>query len=72
LNTTDRTFPDSIKDVSRQLAASAMKYYDGNQPGKTPGLLPGDFNWWEAGALFGQVSKDLQTGKDCINPNIRW
>lgn len=48
---------ESIKDVSRQLADSAMKFYSGNQPGGTPGLLPGDSNWWEAGALFGQVSK---------------
>jgi hypothetical protein len=43
--------------VSRELAASAMKYYDGNKPGGTPGMIAsiGDFNWWEAGALFGQV-----------------
>jgi mannan endo-1,6-alpha-mannosidase len=50
------TYPlENIKDVSRQLAESAMKYYHGNEPGGTPGLLPGDFNWWEAGALFGQM-----------------
>lgn len=43
--------------VSRELAASAMKYYDGHKPGGTPGMITsmGDFNWWEAGALFGQV-----------------
>lgn len=46
-----------MKTVSRELAASAMKYYDGNKPGGTPGMITsmGDFNWWEAGALFGQV-----------------
>lgn len=33
-----------------------MEFYDGNQPGKTPGLLPGEtWHWWEAGALFGEV-----------------
>jgi hypothetical protein len=53
--------PDSIKNVARGLADSAMKYYDGDKPGGTPGLLPaaGEFNWWEGGALFGQVSSRL-------------
>jgi hypothetical protein len=48
----------SVKNVAGQLAASAMKYYDGNKPGGTPGMIMsiGEFNWWEAGALFGQVS----------------
>jgi hypothetical protein len=32
-----------------------MKYYKGNEPGQTPGLIPGDYNWWEAGAMFGEV-----------------
>jgi hypothetical protein len=45
--------------VSRELAASAMKYYDGNKPGGTPGMITtiGEFNWWEAGGLFGQVGR---------------
>jgi len=48
-----------VKNVSRELAASAMKYYDGNKLGGTPGMITsmGDFNWWEAGALFGQVRR---------------
>jgi hypothetical protein len=32
-----------------------MRDYHGNEPGGTPGLLPGGTNWWEAGALFEQV-----------------
>jgi len=36
-----------------------MAFYDGDKPGGIPGQLPasaaGDYNWWEAGALFGQV-----------------
>ncbi len=34
-----------------------MSYYNGNESGQTPGLLPaeGQWSWWEAGALFGQV-----------------
>jgi hypothetical protein len=35
-----------------------MGFYTGDRPGQTPGLVPmaGDFNWWEGGAMFGQVS----------------
>lgn len=58
--------------MSRQLAASAMKYYNGDQPGKTPGLLPGEFSWWEAGALFGQVSRDYRRMKHQIDFDLRW
>ena len=59
----------SVKAVSRQLADSAMKFYDGDKPGSTPGLLPvaGAFNWWEAGALFGQVRSVLTFDCECAN-----
>ena len=32
-----------------------MTFYSGNLPGNTPGLLPGPYYWWEAGAMFGQL-----------------
>lgn len=32
-----------------------MKYYAGNQTGQIPGLLPGPYYWWEAGAMFGSL-----------------
>lgn len=37
-----------------------MSYYDGDSPGKTPGILPGpppggDYYWWEGGALWGTM-----------------
>lgn len=32
-----------------------MKYYSGNLTGGTPGLLPGPYYWWEAGAMFGSM-----------------
>lgn len=37
-----------------------MSYYDGNQPGQTPGILPGPppagpYYWWEGGALWGTM-----------------
>lgn len=57
-----------MKNVSRELAASAMKYYDGHKPGGTPGMISsmGDFNWWEAGALFGQVRSFVNEGSGKI------
>ncbi len=32
-----------------------MTYYTGNLTGQTPGLLPGPYYWWEAGAMFGSL-----------------
>lgn len=32
-----------------------MNYYSGNQSGQIPGLLPGPYYWWEAGAMFGSL-----------------
>ncbi|KAK9780088.1 putative mannan endo-1,6-alpha-mannosidase [Seiridium cardinale] len=46
---------DSIKSVSKQMAADLMTFYTGNEPGQTPGLLPLPYYWWEAGALFGSM-----------------
>jgi len=49
----------SLKAASKQLSDSIMKFYPGDKPGQTPGLVPatGDFQWWESGAMFGQVSR---------------
>jgi hypothetical protein len=49
-----------------------MKYYDGNKPGGTPGMITsiGEFNWWEAGALFGQVSPLLFLEHLCVSLTI--
>ncbi|KAK0628176.1 glycosyl hydrolase family 76-domain-containing protein [Bombardia bombarda] len=32
-----------------------MSFYDGDQPGGIPGLLPPPYYWWEAGALMGAL-----------------
>lgn len=37
-----------------------MSYYQGDQPGKIPGILPGpppggDYYWWQGGALWGSM-----------------
>lgn len=32
-----------------------MTLYSGNVSGNTPGILPGPYYWWEAGAMFGAL-----------------
>ncbi|KAI1106035.1 glycoside hydrolase family 76 protein [Jackrogersella minutella] len=44
---------DSIKDVAKQMAQDLVSFYNGNEPGQTPGLLPQPYYWWEGGALMG-------------------
>ncbi|KAK8212915.1 hypothetical protein M8818_003080 [Zalaria obscura] len=46
---------DSIKQAASTVAYGMMKYYNGNQTGGIPGLLPGPYYWWEAGAMFGAM-----------------
>ncbi|KAF2166123.1 glycoside hydrolase family 76 protein [Zasmidium cellare ATCC 36951] len=47
--------PESIKRAARTAADGMMQWYDGNKTGGIPGLLPGPFYWWEAGAMFGSL-----------------
>ncbi|KAG9995958.1 mannan endo-1,6-alpha-mannosidase, partial [Aureobasidium melanogenum] len=37
------------------IAFGMMKFYNGNVTGGIPGLLPGPYYWWEAGAMFGSL-----------------
>ncbi|KAK4227130.1 putative glycoside hydrolase [Podospora fimiseda] len=51
---------DSIKAAAKTVAANLMGYYKGDQPGETPGILPGPpphgaYYWWEGGALWGTI-----------------
>lgn len=47
---------NSIKDAAKSAAAGMMKWYTGDTaPGGIPGLLPGPYYWWEAGAMFGAL-----------------
>lgn len=46
---------DSIKAAAGTAAFNMMKAYQGNLTGMIPGLLPGPYFWWEAGAMFGQL-----------------
>ena len=47
---------NSIKDAAKSAASGMMKWYTGDTaPGGIPGLLPGPYYWWEAGAMFGAL-----------------
>jgi mannan endo-1,6-alpha-mannosidase len=55
-------FEASIKEAAKVIAADLMNYYDGNQPGRIPGILPGPpdsgrgpYYWWQGGALWGTM-----------------
>ncbi|GIZ39726.1 hypothetical protein CKM354_000309800 [Cercospora kikuchii] len=52
LNLNDQS---SIKAAARTCADGMMSFYKGNVTGGIPGLLPGPYYWWEAGAMFGAM-----------------
>ncbi|RYP89164.1 hypothetical protein DL770_004536 [Monosporascus sp. CRB-9-2] len=52
--------PESIKAAARLVAADLMSFYEGELPGRVPGILPGpppdgDYFWWQGGALWGTM-----------------
>lgn len=64
MNSTQRnatnTLIDSIKAAAKAVASNLMSYYHGDEPGQTPGILPGpppdgDYYWWQGGALWGTM-----------------
>jgi len=60
--------PDSIKQAAATLAYGMVKYYNGNETGNIPGVLPGPYFWWEAGAFFGTlIDYWYYTGDDTYN-----
>lgn len=51
-----------MKAAAKVVAKNLMSYYHGNEPGQTPGILPGPpddnkgpYYWWEGGALWGTM-----------------
>ncbi|EQL00677.1 Glycoside hydrolase, family 76 [Ophiocordyceps sinensis CO18] len=59
---------DSVKAAARLIAGDTMKYYDGDTPGKAPGLLyktpDPELWWWAGGALFGTMIDYWRFTKD--------
>ncbi|KAK4121373.1 glycoside hydrolase family 76 protein [Parathielavia appendiculata] len=49
-----------IKQTAANVAWDLLQYYNGNETGQTPGILPGpppagDYYWWESGAMWGTL-----------------
>lgn len=66
----DLNDPQSISSAARTAADGMMEWYSGNVTGpyNIPGLLPGPYYWWEAGAMFGaMIDYWYYTGDDTYN-----
>ena len=50
---------DSVKQAASTVAAGMVQFYTGGVDGQIisqiPGLLPGPYYWWEAGAMMGSL-----------------
>lgn len=65
---------DEIRASSKTLAYDLMSFYQGNQSGQIPGMLPppasgtGDYYWWEGGGMLFQAgdSNDYQPRNQTI------
>ncbi|KAI0018655.1 glycoside hydrolase family 76 protein [Xylariomycetidae sp. FL0641] len=63
----------SIKAAAKEVAEDLMAYYHGDEPGQTPGILPGpppagEYYWWQGGALWGTMIDYWHwTGDDTYN-----
>ncbi|KAH8908031.1 mannan endo-1,6-alpha-mannosidase, partial [Coniochaeta sp. PMI_546] len=59
---------DNLKTTAKSMTEDLVSFYHGNEPGQTPGLLPGPYYWWEAGALMGAlIDYWYYTGDDTYN-----
>ncbi|KAI5309257.1 hydrolase 76 protein, partial [Ascosphaera atra] len=57
-----------IKKAARKAAEGMVSYYNGDQPGQTPGVMPYPYYWWLGGAMFGAlVDYYYYTGDDTWN-----
>ncbi|KAM7185116.1 putative glycoside hydrolase [Naviculisporaceae sp. PSN 640] len=68
----------SIKSAAKLVARNLMSYYHGDEPGQTPGILPGPppngaYYWWEGGALWGTMIDYWSTTRDATwNPQTSY
>ena len=71
----------SVRDGAATIARDMMSFYEGDQPGNVPGLLPGSlacnpavegtYCWWQAGAMWGALINYWQyTGDDTYNSHV--
>ncbi|KFA80986.1 hypothetical protein S40288_00812 [Stachybotrys chartarum IBT 40288] len=55
---------ESVMTIAKQMADDMLSFYNGDQPGGTPGLLPDPYYWWEAGAMMGALIEYWYYTKD--------
>ncbi|EEH20743.1 hypothetical protein PABG_02974 [Paracoccidioides brasiliensis Pb03] len=55
LNGSDLDSIESTKRAAAAVAQGAVKYYKGDQPGQTVGILPEPYFWWQSGAMLGTL-----------------
>ncbi|OAS99466.1 uncharacterized protein BDCG_16152 [Blastomyces dermatitidis ER-3] len=46
---------DSTKAAATAITRGAARYYRGNEPGESPGILPRPYTWWHSAVLFGSL-----------------
>ena len=71
----DLDSPDAIKAAAKTIAANLYSYYKGDEPGQTPGILPGpppagDYYWWEGGAMWGTLIDYWHFTEDTTYNNV--
>ena len=73
----DITSRDSVKAATSNIAYDMMTYYNGNESGMVPGILPGPcaslecYYWWEAGAMWGALINYWQyTGDESYQSTV--
>ena len=72
--TLDISSKSSISSALSTTVQNMMSYYNGNEPGQVPGILPGGlacdpnnpgiYCWWEAGAMWGAMVNYWQYTND--------
>ncbi|CZR60701.1 related to mannan endo-1,6-alpha-mannosidase DCW1 precursor [Phialocephala subalpina] len=62
--TFDTQSADSVKSAASTIASGMISYYNGNETGNVPGLLPAPYYWWEGGALFDTLLRYWQMTGD--------
>ena len=66
--TFDTKDTSSVTKAAKIIVDRIASTYDGNQPGKTPGLFTGRYYWWESGLAWdSMVNYWAQTGDDSYN-----
>ena len=66
--------PDSINSAALTVAQSLLQFYNGTQPGQTPGIIGNDPDtyWWESGAAWeGLIHYWNYTGDDRYNSLVQ-